>query len=108
MGNEQIEILRRQAVALEDSSRDFLSFADGKLEDRRSILFHVMQPLINGFVRGRTAAAAGWHAQRAAARAIDLVFKIEYRALRFVRARRHDDRSRTVAKQDACRAILVV
>src|SRR5207249_6966807 len=47
MRDEQIEISRLDAVAVEQSSRDFFSLAHGELEYGTSILLHVVQALVN-------------------------------------------------------------
>ena len=52
-------------------------------------------------------AAAGGHAQRRAAAAVDLVLEVENRPIAGLR-RRDDDRAGAVAEQHAGRAILVV
>ena len=49
----------------------------GKLEDRRALLLDVVQPLIDGLMRRRQPAAAGRHAQRRTAAAVDLMFEVE-------------------------------
>ena len=65
----QIEIGAGQPVALEHAQRDVLALLDRELEDGLTILLHEVQPLVDGFVRGGTPAAAGRHAERFAARA---------------------------------------
>ena len=69
----QIQIGARQAVALEHPERGLLVLLHGKLEDRLSVLLHVVQALLDGLLRRRPPAAAGRHAQRRAARPVDLV-----------------------------------
>ena len=93
-------------VALHDAGADLFGLAHGELEDRLAILLHVVQPLIDGFVRRRPQAAACRHAQRRPAAAVDLVREIDDAAA--VGRRAHDDRARAVAEQHARRAIGVV
>ena len=64
-------------------------------------------PLIDRLVRRRPQAAAGRHAQRRAAAAVDLVLEIEDRAVA-VLGRRDDHGAGAVAEQHAGRPILVV
>ena len=66
-----------------------------------------MEALLHCFVRRRTTAATRWHAQRAAAAAIDFMLEIEDAALLLCRCR-DDDRARAIAEQHAGRAVLVI
>ena len=66
-----------EAVSLQEPARDLFGLPDGELEDRLAILLHVVQPLLDGLVRRRAAAATGRHAQRRPAAAVDLVLEVE-------------------------------
>src|SRR5207237_312884 len=64
------------------------------------ILLDVVHALVDRLVRRRPQAAAGRHAQRRSAAAVDFVLEIENAALALA-GRRHDDRAGAVAKQHA-------
>ena len=66
-----------QAVALEQALADLVGLAHRELEHRLPFLLHVVQPLVDGLVRRRLQAAAGRHAQRRPAAAVDLVLEVE-------------------------------
>ena len=66
-----------EVVALEQPLADLAGLAHRELEDRLPFLLHVVQPLVDGLVRRGPAAAAGRHAQRRSAAAVDLVLEVE-------------------------------
>ena len=51
--DEQIELRRIEAVALEQPARDLLGVLHRELEDRRPFLLDVVQALVDGLVRRR-------------------------------------------------------
>ena len=93
-------------IALHYAGADFFGLLYGKFEDRAPILLHVMEPLVDGFVRCRPEAAARRHAERWPAATVNLVGKIDDAAT--VGRRAHHHRSRAVAEQHACRPVCVV
>ena len=82
--------------------RDFLRLAHGELEHRLAVLLDVVQPLVDRLVRRRPQAAAGGHAQRRTAAAVDFVLEVEDAAVALA-GRRDDDGAGAVAEQDARR-----
>ena len=93
-------------IALHHPGADFFGLPHGELEDRAAVLFHVVEPLVDGFMRCRPQAAARRHAERRSAATIDLVGKIDDAAV--VGRRAHDDRASAVTEQHACRTVCVV
>ena len=94
-------------LRLEQPPRDLLGVLHRELEDRRPFLLHVVQPLVDRLVRRRQLAAAGRHAQRRAAAAVDHVREVDDVRLAFL-GDRHDDRAGAVAEQHARRPVGVV
>src|SRR5262249_47061255 len=69
--HEEVEVVRLEPVARENPLRDLLGLSDGELEDGLAVLLHVVKALVDRVVARRLAAAAGRHAQRRTARAVD-------------------------------------
>ncbi len=98
---------RREPVARQAGAARSPRSSHGKLEDRLPVLLDVVQSRVDGLMRRRQPAAAGRHAQRRAAGAVDDVREVDDRGLARRRRREHD-RAGAVAKQNARRAIRVV
>ena len=92
---------------LQHAQADLLGLPDRELEDRVTVLLHVVHPVVDRLVRGRHAAAAGGHAQGRAAAAIDLVREPDDRRLPFRRRRQHHGPG-AVAEQHARRPVGIV
>ena len=86
---------------------DLLGLAHREFEDGLAVLLDVVEALVDGLVRGGHAAAAGGHAQRRAAAAVDLVREADDSRLSRLRHREHHGAG-AVAEEDARRAIGVV
>src|SRR5262249_44279009 len=100
MRDEEIDLARLDAVALEDSHGRLLRVAHGELEHGRAILLDIVKPLIDRVVRRGPQAAARWHTERVAAAAIDVILEIDDADLVVIRCF-DDNRTRTVAEKHA-------
>ena len=85
-------------VALHDAGADFFGLADRKFENRPAILLDVVKALIDGLVRRRAQAPAGWHAQSGPATPINLVLEVDD-AEPILRRRAHDNCARAISEQ---------
>ena len=71
-------------LPLQQPLADLAGVAHRELEHRLPILLDVVQPLVDGLVRRRQLAAAGRHAQRRTAAAVDHVLEVEDADVRIV------------------------
>src|SRR5436853_1225802 len=107
MGHEEIDIVGVDLVALEDPATRFLGVPHGKLEDVLAVLLHVVQPLIDGFMRGGTETSPRRQTERKAPAAIDIVLEIDDTDTIVVGCL-YDSRAGAIAEQHAGRTIGVV
>src|SRR5204863_4112798 len=96
MRDEEIDLARLDAIAIENAPRGFLGVAHRELEHGRPILLDVVHPLLDRVLRRRPQAAARGHAQGAAAAAVDEVLVVDNADVLVVR-RFYDNRTSAVA-----------
>ena len=107
MRNDEREIVARVSVALEELRGKLAHPAHGVLEHVLPFLMHVVHALFDRFMRGRVERAAARHVQIAAARAVNVVRKVDD-AVGVGVAWLEQDGARAIAKQNACGAILEI
>src|ERR1700722_20670626 len=107
MRNDQSKIATCKSVALENLDRQLAHATHGIFENLGAFLMHVMHPFFDSFLRGRLQRTAGWHVEIASARAIHVMNEIQ-NAFVSGSGRFHENRTGTIAKENAGGAVLVI
>ena len=107
MRDEAIDILARQLVLLQNAVRHLRHLLHRILEDVLSILMNTMHFLVNRLVRRRVQTSPSRHEQVLPAHALDLRHMID-NALFSILRRLEQNRARSIAKNNAHRAVGVI